>query len=81
MLELWTNARKAVPALERDGPEDLVEGRLPVRGDHDASAIRQVVGIPNLAALKVRQLGKMGIGQDAGQGLAVFVVEGHGAAV
>ncbi len=67
--------------LEGHRGQNLVESRLPVGRDHDAAAVRQVVGIPHLAPLKGRKFWNMGVGQDTGQGLAVVVGQGCGALI
>jgi hypothetical protein len=50
-------------ALERHRAQDAVEGAEPVGGDQHATAIRQVVILPHLAAIMAGQAGDLGMRQ------------------
>ena len=50
--------------LERHRRQHVVERALPVGGDNQPSAIRQVIVVANLAARRRRQAGKVGCNQN-----------------
>ena len=43
--------------------QHVIEGALTVGRDHDAPAVRQVIGISHLAALEIRKRGVFSVGQ------------------